>query len=92
MYVPQAQLTDAENAFLARSGSMAWVIQTQAEPHALVPAIQEQLRRATGLSVSDALSMDQAVSRSTGQQRFNMLLMTVLKPRRCYWRRSEFTD
>jgi len=49
----------------------------QMEPHALVPAIQEQLRQATGLPVPDVYSMDEVVKNSTGQQRFNMLLMTV---------------
>jgi predicted permease len=77
MYVPQAQLPDAENAWLARSGPMAWVIRTQANSLGLVPAIREQLRQATGLPVFNILSMDQTLSLSTGKQRFNMLLMTV---------------
>jgi predicted permease len=77
MYVPQAQLSDAQNSFLLRGGPMAWVMRTQGGARGLVPAIQEQLRRATGLPVSDILSMDQVVSLSTGQQRFNMFLMTV---------------
>ena len=77
MYVPQAQLSDAQNSFLLRGGPLAWAIRTQGDPHGLVPAIQDQLRRTTGLPVSDLLSMDQVVSLSTGQQRFNMFLMTA---------------
>jgi predicted permease len=77
MYVPQGQLPDAENAWLARNGLMAWVVQTQAQPHGLVPAIREQLRQATGLPASSVLSMDEVMSLSTGKQRLNMLLMTV---------------
>jgi putative ABC transport system permease protein len=77
MYVPQAQLPDAENAWFARTAPMAWVIRTQAEPHTLVPAIREQLRQATGLPVSNILSMDEVVSLSTARLRLNMLLMTV---------------
>lgn len=49
----------------------------QAQPHALVPAIWEQLRQSTGLPVSDVHSMDEIVAISTGRQRFNMLLMTL---------------
>jgi len=77
MYVANAQLPDATNAWLVRLTPMVWVIRTQMEPHALVPAIQEQLRQATGLPVPDVYSMDEVVKNSTGQQRFNMLLMTV---------------
>jgi hypothetical protein len=66
MYVPQAQLSDAQNSFLLRGGPLAWGIRTQGDPHGLVPVIQDQLRRTTGLPVSDLLSMDQVVSLSTG--------------------------
>jgi putative ABC transport system permease protein len=77
MYVPQAQITDAFNAFNVRNMPLAWVVRTQAEPHALAPAIRERLREVTGLPVSDVHSMDEVVSLSTARQRFNMLLMTV---------------
>jgi len=77
MYVPQPQITDAINALNVRITPVAWVVRTQSEPHALVPAIREQLRQATGLPVSDVHSMDEVVSISTGRQRFNMLLMAV---------------
>jgi ABC-type antimicrobial peptide transport system permease subunit len=40
-------------------------------------AIQEELRQATGLPVSDVRAMDQVVSLSTSRERFNMWLMTV---------------
>ena len=40
-------------------------------------AIQEQLRQATGLPVSDVRTMDEVVSLSTSRQQFNMWLMTV---------------
>jgi predicted permease len=77
MYVPQAQLPDAENAWFARNGPMAWVIRIQAGPHGLLPTIPDQLRQATGLPVSDIHSMDEVVSLSTGKQQFDVLLMTV---------------
>ena len=52
-YLPQAQLPDVLNTWLVRQAPMAWVVRTQSEPHALIPAIQEQLRQATGLPVGD---------------------------------------
>jgi putative ABC transport system permease protein len=76
MYVPQAQLPDAENAWFARNAPMAWVVRTQADPHRLIPAIREQLRQATGLPVSNVQSMDEVLSLSTARQRLNMWLMT----------------
>jgi len=77
MYVASAQLPDATNAWLVRLAPMSWIVRTRTEPHALAPAIQEQLRQATGLPISEVRSMEDVVRLSTGQQRFNMLLMTV---------------
>jgi predicted permease len=77
MYVPQTQISDAFNAQSVRLTPVAWVVRTRTEPHALVPAIREQLRQATGLPLSDVFTMDDLVSISTARQRFNMLLMTV---------------
>jgi ABC-type antimicrobial peptide transport system permease subunit len=39
--------------------------------------IQEELRKASGLPVSDVRAMDEVVARSMSRQRFNMWLMTV---------------
>ena len=77
MYVPQAQLTDAENALFFRLLPMGWVIRTQTEPHPLVNTIQEELEHATGLPVTGVASMDQVVWTQTGRQRFNVLLMAI---------------
>jgi putative ABC transport system permease protein len=77
MYVPQAQLPDAENAFFQRLLPLAWVIRTQGKPRRLIPAIQEQLRHATGMPVTDVTLMDQVVWGQTAPQRFAVLLMTV---------------
>ncbi|MES1262303.1 MAG: ABC transporter permease [Acidobacteriota bacterium] len=76
MYIPQAQLPDAANAWFIRS-PLAWVARTRIDPHALASPIAEQLKRAVGLPVSEVRSMDQVVALSIGRQRFNMLLMTV---------------
>jgi predicted permease len=77
MYLPQGQVPDAVNALNLRISTMKWVVRTRVEPYSLSSAIQEQLRQATGLPVSEIRTMGEVVSRSTSRQRFNMLLMTV---------------
>lgn len=77
MYIPQAQVPDAANALNVRLTPMAWVVRTEGDPHAFSLRIQEQLRQATGLPVTDVRSMDEVVSLSTSRERFNMWLMTV---------------
>lgn len=77
MYIPNAQVTDALNALNVRLTPLAWVVRTQGDPMRLSPQIQEQLRQASGLPVSDIRTMDEVISRSTSRQRFNMLLMTI---------------
>ncbi len=77
MYIPQAQVPDAANALNVRLTPIAWVVRTETEPHSLSSAVQEQLRQATGLPVTDVRSMGEVVSLSTSRERFNMWLMTV---------------
>jgi len=77
MYVPQAQLPDAANALLVKTGPMAWVVRTERDPGGLAKTLQEELKRATGLPVPNVQSMDEVVIRSIGRQRFSMLLMAV---------------
>jgi putative ABC transport system permease protein len=77
MYIPQGQVPDAANALNVRITPMAWVVRTRVEPHSVSAAVQEQLRQATGLPVSDVRTMSEVVSRSTSRDRFNMWLMTV---------------
>jgi predicted permease len=77
MYVPNAQVPDALNALNVRLTPLKWVVRTRVNPFTLSSAIQEQLRQASGLPVSDVRTMDEVISRSTSRQRFNMLLMTV---------------
>jgi putative ABC transport system permease protein len=77
MFIPQAQVPDAVNALNLRLSPMAWVVRTAAAPHTLSSAVQEELRQATGLPVTDVRPMSEVVSRSISRQRFNMWLMTV---------------
>ncbi len=77
MYIPQSQVPDAANALNVRITPMAWVVRTRVPPLSVSTPVQEALRQATGLPVSDIRPMDQVVSRSTSRERFNMWLMTV---------------
>jgi predicted permease len=77
MFIPQAQVPDAANALNVSLSPMGFVVRTAGPPMAMSAAIQEELRKATGLPVSDVRPMTEVVSRSTSRQRFNMWLMTV---------------
>ena len=67
MYVPNAQVPDALNALNVRLTPLKWVVRTRVNPFTLSSAIQEQLRQASGLPVSDVRTMDEVVSRSTSR-------------------------
>jgi putative ABC transport system permease protein len=77
MYIPQAQVPDAANALNVSLTPIAWVVRVQGEPHLVSAPVQEQLRQATGLPVTDVRTMGEVVSLSTSRERFNMWLMTV---------------
>ena len=77
MYIPQAQVPDAANALNVGLTPMAWVVRTEVAPLSVSAAVQEQLRQASGLPVSNVRSMDEVISISTSRERFNMWLMTV---------------
>ena len=77
MFIPQAQLPDGANALNVALTPLAWVVRTRTAPMAMSASIQEQLRQATGLPVTDVRSMDDVVSLSTSREKFNMWLMTV---------------
>jgi predicted permease len=77
MYIPQAQVPDGANALNVRLSPMAWVVRTQTSPLGMSNAIQEQIRQATGLPVSNVRPMSEVVSLSFSRQQFNMWLMTV---------------
>jgi len=77
MYIPQAQVPDPVNALNVKITPLAWVVRASGSPYSLTAPVQEALRQATGLPVSEIRTMDQIVSRSVSRQRFNMWLMTV---------------
>jgi ABC-type antimicrobial peptide transport system permease subunit len=77
MFIPQAQLPDAANALNVSLTPISWIVRTQVPPQSLSGAIQDQLRQATGLPVSDVRSMDEIVALSLSRQQFNMWVMSV---------------
>jgi putative ABC transport system permease protein len=77
MFIPQAQVPDLANALNVSLTPMAFVVRTAGSPMAMSKGIQEELRQATGLPVSDVRAMDEVVSRSFARERFNMWLMTI---------------
>jgi ABC-type antimicrobial peptide transport system permease subunit len=77
MYIPQAQVPDALNALNVGITPMAWVVRTEVEPSTISALIQEELRSATALPVTDIETMEEIVAISTSRQRVNMLLMSV---------------
>jgi len=76
MYVPIAQLPDGINALNFRLLPIAWIVHAKVDPHTLVPAIQEELRKGTGLPVTRVRSMDEVAIQSTLRARLNSVLMT----------------
>ncbi len=77
VYVPLAQLTDRLTALNFHMLPIAWVIRTATAPAAIAPAIEEQLRQASGgVPVTRVWSMDHLLARSTARSDFNTLLMT----------------
>ncbi len=77
MYIPNAQTPDAVQALNVMLTPLAWIIRTKGDPMQVRAQAEEELRKVSGLPVSDVRAMGEVVSRSTSRQRFHMLLMTV---------------
>lgn len=78
MYIPVAQMPDAETALNSRVAPLWWVIRSNTDPHTLVAPISAALREASGgLPVAHIRTMDEIRVRTTSRQRFNMLLLII---------------
>jgi predicted permease len=77
MYLPHAQMPDALNQLMQGSGPMGWVVRTSVEPGTVTGQIQDVIREATGVPVTNVQNMNDIVSLNTSRQRLNMLLMTI---------------
>jgi predicted permease len=77
MYLPHAQLPDGLNALMQSTGSMGWIVRTRVAPETVSATIQDIVRQATGVPVTNVQNMADIVSINTSRQRLNMLLMTI---------------
>jgi predicted permease len=78
MYVPVSQIPDGLTAFGARRLPFAWVVRTRVQPLSLRPAIEKEVRQASGgLAVASVRTMDEVVAQSTARAGFNMSLLTI---------------
>jgi putative ABC transport system permease protein len=78
MFIPVAQMPDAETALNSRVAPLWWIVHSTMDPHTLVTAVSAALRDASGgLPVAHIRTMDEIEVRNTSRQRFNMLLLTI---------------
>jgi len=76
--VPITQVTDQYAASYTNVQPLLWVVRTRGDPHQLITAVTEQLRRASsGFPVAHVRTMDEVMGNSTARQSFNMLLLTI---------------
>ena len=78
MMIPDAQEPDPMVEFESRFGPMWWLIRTRLKPQELLLAASEPLQRASGgRPIGSVRSMEDILSASIAQQRFNMLLISI---------------
>jgi predicted permease len=77
IYLPSAQMPDEWHAYMMVSGPMGWVVRTNGVSGMLFSQIEDVIREATGVPVTNVQNMDAIVSINTSRQRLNMLLMTI---------------
>ncbi len=77
MYLPLAQIPDAQLALILGNEPLAWIVRTSADPALLAAQIQAEVRDATRAPVTNVQTMTEILADSISRQRFNMLLMAV---------------
>jgi len=78
MFIPLAQMPDAETALNSRVAPLWWIVRSNVDPHTLVTPHYAALREASGgLPVAHVRTMEEIEIRTTSRQRFNMLLLTI---------------
>jgi predicted permease len=78
MVIPDAQEPDGIIEMMSKFGPIWWMVRTRIEPHQLIPAVSEQLRKVSGgRPVGNVKAMDEILARSIAEQRFNMLLLSI---------------
>jgi len=78
MMVPTAQVVDAYAAAYSDTSAQIWVMRTHGDPHRFIPAVDEQLRIASGgFPVAHFRTMEEVMGEATARQSFNMLLLVI---------------
>ena len=78
MYIPIAQMLDAQTALNAQVLPLRWIVHTRVNPYTMRAGIETALRDASGgLPVAHVRTMAEVEVRNTARQRFNMLLLTI---------------
>ena len=78
MYIPIAQMPDAETALNSQAAPLWWIVRSRVDPYTLRAPIEAALREASGgLPVAHMRTMAEVEVRNTARQRFNMLLLTI---------------
>jgi putative ABC transport system permease protein len=78
LFVPAAQVQDGLTALVNQGMPLVWIIRTTGNPHLLARAVQQELLRlATQEAPDNFRTMEDVLSASIAQQRFNMLLLAL---------------
>jgi putative ABC transport system permease protein len=78
MYIPIAQMPDAETALNSQVKPLSWIVRSRVNPYTLRAPIEDALRDASGgLPVAHMRTMAEVEVRNTARQRFNMLLLNI---------------
>ncbi|HTQ57748.1 MAG TPA: ABC transporter permease [Bryobacteraceae bacterium] len=78
MYVPGSQVPNGLTHLANSVIPLSWIVKTAGEPTALSAAVQQQFRSFDGqLPIAKIRTMQQVIVKSTAQQSFNMLLLSI---------------
>ncbi len=78
MYIPVAQMPDAETALNSKVAPLWWIVRSRENPYTLRAPIEAALRQASGgLPIAHVRTMAEVEVRNTARQRFNMLLLSI---------------
>jgi predicted lysophospholipase L1 biosynthesis ABC-type transport system permease subunit len=78
MYIPIAQMPDAETALNSQVAPLWWIVRSRFNPYTLRAPIEAALRDASGgLPVAHVRTMTEVEVRNTARERFNMLLLII---------------
>ncbi len=78
MMVPTAQVNDWYAGAYSDTSALIWVARTRSDPHLFIPAVDEQLRIASGgFPVAHFRTMEEVMGSSIARENFNMLLLTL---------------